>query len=109
MAPPILSISVARQKLFDLFATVTAHRGRAVIITSRGTQNDAVLVARSHYNELESAAKRLRDIESGKAKPAKDFKLAGSLKIAPGVEDPLADIRAEQNKLWEKKLASFGK
>ena len=109
MAPPIFTISTARQKFFSLFETVTGHRGRKVVITSRGTENHAVLVSEAYLNELEAAAKRLRDIESGKAKPAPDFKLIGSMRIAAGVDDPIADIRAEQNVLWEKKLASFGK
>jgi hypothetical protein len=80
-----------------------------VVITSRGSGNQAVLVGEAYLNELEAAAKRLRDIESGKVKPAPDFELIGSMRIAPGVDDPIADIRAEQNELWEKKLASFGK
>jgi len=53
------------------------------------------------------APKKLRDIESGNAGPASDFKLVGSGRIAEGT-DPLADIRAEQQALWDKKLASFG-
>jgi PHD/YefM family antitoxin component YafN of YafNO toxin-antitoxin module len=109
MAPPIFTISTARQKFFSLFETVTGHRGRKVVITSRGSENHAVLVGESYLNDLEAAAKRLRDIESGKAKPASDFKLIGSGRIADGVEDPLADIRRDANALWEKKLASFGK
>jgi hypothetical protein len=51
---------------------------------------------------------KLSDIESGNARPASDFKLIGSGRIAEGVTYPLADIRAEQLLLWEKKLASFG-
>jgi len=110
MAPPIFTISTARHKFFSLFETVTGHRGRKVVITSRGSENHAVLVDESYLNELEAAAKRLRDIESGKAKPASsDFKLIGSGRIADGVDDPLADIRRDANTLWEKKLASFGK
>ncbi len=109
MAPRIFTISTARQKFFFLFDFVTGHRGRKVVITSRGSGNQAVLVGEAYLNELEAAAKRLRDIESGKVKPAPDFELIGSMRIAPGVDDPIADIRAEQNELWEKKLASFGK
>ncbi|MEA3159128.1 MAG: hypothetical protein QOD95_676, partial [Gammaproteobacteria bacterium] len=44
MAPPIFTISTARQKFFELFETVTAHRGRKIVITSRGAVNRAVLV-----------------------------------------------------------------
>ncbi len=109
MAPPILTISTARQKFFDLFETVTAHRGRKVIISNRGTENHAVLIGESYLNDLEAAAKRLRAIESGKLKPASEFKLIGSGRCAVGVENPLADSRAEANALWEKKLAAFGK
>jgi len=109
MAPPVFTVSTARQKFFSLFETVTGHRGRKVVITSRGSDNHAVLVGEAYLNELEAAAKRLRDIESGKAKPASDFKLIGSGRIADGVDDPIADIRLNANALWEKKLASFGK
>lgn len=109
MAAPIFTISTARQKFFSLFESVTGHRGRKVVITSRGSENHAVLVGEAYLNELEAAAKRLRDFESGKAKPASDFRLIGSGRIGGEVEDPLADIRAAGNVLWEKKLASFGK
>ena len=109
MAPPIFTISTARQKFFDLFETVTAHRGRKVVITSRGAVNRAVLVGEDYLDGLEDAAKKLRDIESGNARPASDFKLIGSGHIAEGVTDPLADIRAAQQTLWDKKLASLGK
>ena len=109
MAPPIFTVSTARQKFFSLFESVTSHRGRKVVITSRGSENHAVLVGEAYLSELEAAAKRLRDIESGKAKPTPDFKLIGSGRIADGVDDPIADIRLNANALWEKKLASFGK
>jgi PHD/YefM family antitoxin component YafN of YafNO toxin-antitoxin module len=109
MSPPRFTISTARQSLFSLFETVTGHRGRKVVITSRGSENHAVLVGESYLNELEAAARRLRDIQSGKANPASDFKLIGSGRIAGGVDDPLADTREDANALWEKKLASFGK
>jgi PHD/YefM family antitoxin component YafN of YafNO toxin-antitoxin module len=108
MAPPIFTISSARQKFFLLFQTVTAHRGRKVVITSRGSENHAVLVGEQYLNELETAAQRLRDIESGKAKPISNFKLMGSGRVNDGVDDPLADIRRDANALWEKKLGSLG-
>jgi prevent-host-death family protein len=109
MAPPIFTISTARQKFFDLFEAVTAHRGRKIVITSRSAVNRAVLVGEDYLSGLEVAAKKLRDIESGNARPPSDFKLIGSGRIARGVTDPLADIRAEQQALSDKKLASFGK
>jgi prevent-host-death family protein len=109
MAPPIFTISTARQKFFDLFEMVTAHRGRKIVITSRGAVNRAVLVGEDYLSGLEIAAKKLRDIESGNATPASGFKLIGSGDIAEGVTHPLADIRSEQQALWDKKLASFGK
>jgi PHD/YefM family antitoxin component YafN of YafNO toxin-antitoxin module len=109
MAPPVLTISAARQKLFSLFESVAGHRGRKVVITSRGSENHAVLVGQSYLNELEAAAKRLRDIESGNANPASDFKLIGSGRVADGIDDPLADIRRDANAVWDKKLASFSR
>jgi prevent-host-death family protein len=108
MAPPIFTISTARQKFFDLFEAVTAHRGRKIVISSRGAVNRAVLVGEDYLSGLEDAAKKLRDIESGNARPASDFKLVGSGHIPEGVTDPLSETRAEQRALWDKKLASFG-
>ena len=109
MAPPIFTISTARQKFFDLFEMVTAHRGRKVVITSRGVVNRAVLVGEDYLSDLEVAAKKLRDIESGSAKPDSDFKLIGSGRVAEDGTDPLGNIRAEQQVLWDRKLGSFGK
>jgi hypothetical protein len=65
-------------------------------------------VKKPYLNDLELAAKKLRDIESGKIRPASNFRLIGSGCIAEGVAHALVDIRAEQQALWEKKLASFG-
>jgi hypothetical protein len=86
-----------------------AHRGRKVVIASRGAANRAVFVGEDYLSGLEVAAKKLCYIESGNAGQAFEFKLIGSGRIAEGVTDPLADIRAEQLLLWEKKLASFGR
>ncbi len=101
------TISTARQKFFALFQTVTGHRGRKVVITSRGSEHHAVLVGESYLNELEAAAKRLRDIESGTAHPASDFKLIGSGRVAEAGNDPLGDIRREDNVLSERKFLSI--
>jgi PHD/YefM family antitoxin component YafN of YafNO toxin-antitoxin module len=109
VAPPIFTISSARQKFFDLFQAVTSRQGRKVIITSRGAASHAVLVGESYLNELESAAKRLRDIEAGHGLLADSFKLVGSGRIAAGVEDPVAQIRLEASAAAEKKLASLAK
>jgi PHD/YefM family antitoxin component YafN of YafNO toxin-antitoxin module len=108
VAPPIFTISSARQKFFDLFQTVTSRQGRKVIITSRGAASHAVLVGESYLNELESAAKRLRDIEAH-GLPADSFKLVGSGRITAGVEDPVAQIRVDATAAAEKKLASLAK
>ncbi|MGC1521585.1 MAG: hypothetical protein WA803_08615 [Steroidobacteraceae bacterium] len=109
MPPVFLSISSARQKFFALFETVTGHRSRKVVITSRGSANRAVLVGEAYFNDLESAAKRLREIESGKAAPASGFKLIGSGRIAAGADDPVTGLRAEENARTDEKLASLGK
>ncbi len=101
------TISTARQNFFALFQTVTGHRGRKVVITSRGSERHAVLVGESYLNELEAAAKRLRDIEAGKAHPASNFKLIGSGRVAEAGDDPLDDIRLDDNALSERKLVSF--
>ena len=41
MAPPIFTISTARQKFFSLFEIVTGHHGRKIVITSRGSNTPA--------------------------------------------------------------------
>ncbi len=102
-----ISISTARQKFFALFQTVTGHRGRKVVIRSRGSEHHAVLIGESYLNELEAVAKRLRDIESGKVHPASDFKLIGSGRVAEACDDPLDDIKLDDNAMWERKLVSF--
>ena len=109
MAPPVFTISSARQKFLDLFQAVTSRQGRKVIITSRGAASHAVLVGESYLNELESAAKRLRDIEAGHGLPADSFKLVGSGRITADIEDPVAQIRLEASAAAEKKLASLAK
>jgi len=109
MPPVFLSISSARQKFFALFETVTGHRSRKVVITSRGSANRAVLIGEAYFNDLESAAKRLQEIESGKGAPASEFKLIGSGRIAAGAADPVADLRAEERARSEQKLTSLGK
>jgi PHD/YefM family antitoxin component YafN of YafNO toxin-antitoxin module len=109
MAPPVFTISSARQKFFDLFQAVTSRPGRKVIITSRGAASHAVLVGESYLNELESAAKRLHAIEAGHGLPADSFKLVGSGRITVGVADPVGQIRLEATAAAEKKLASLAK
>ena len=109
MAPRVFTISSARQKFFDLFQAVTSRQGRKVIITSRGAASHAVLVGETYLNELESAARRLHDIEAGHGLPADSFRLVGSGRIATGVEDPVAEIRLEATTAAEKKLASLAK
>jgi len=109
MPPVFLSISSARQKFFALFETVTGHRSRKVVITSRGSANRAVLIGEAYFNDLESAAKRLQEIESGKGAPASEFKLIGSGRIAAGAADPVAALRAEEHARSEQKLTSLGK
>ena len=54
-----------------------------------------------YLNELEAAAKRLRDIESGKAKPAADFKLIGMMRIAAAV-----DSRGQSLRNWRTSAAA---
>lgn len=107
MAPPVFTISSARQKFFDLFRAVTSRHGRKVIISSRGTAGHAVLVGESYLNDLESAARRLREIEAGHGVPADNFRLVGSGRVVAGVEDPVARIRLEATAAAEKKLASL--
>jgi PHD/YefM family antitoxin component YafN of YafNO toxin-antitoxin module len=109
MATPALTLSSARQKLFGLFETVTSRQGRKVIITSRGSADQAVLVGERYLDELESAAKRLRDLQAGRGLSAEDFRLFGSGQIHAQTDDPVAAIRAEAQAGAEKKLASLSK
>lgn len=75
--------------------------------SSRGAAAHAVLAGESYLNELEAAAKRLRDIEAGRAVPADSFKLVGSGRLAAAVEDPIAQIRRDATVVAEKKLTSL--
>jgi prevent-host-death family protein len=109
MPPPVFTISTARQQFFDLFESVISRHGRKVIITSRGAANHAVLVGEAYLNDLESAAKRLRDLEAGRAAPEDSFKLVGSGRIAADIENPLAEVRSDASARWQKKLKSFAK
>lgn len=109
MTPLVFTISAARQRFFDLYQTVTSHLGRKVIITTRGAADHAVLVAESYLSELESKAKRLRDIEAGHAAPSGEFRLVGSGKVAADIDDPLAEIRMEARLSSERKLSSLAK
>ena len=109
MAPPVFTISSARQKLFGLFHAVTSGHGRKVIITSRGAAGRAVLVGESYLKKLKSAAKRLRDIEAGHGGPADCFKLVGSGRVAAAMENPVGQIRLEAISATEKKLVSLPK
>jgi hypothetical protein len=68
----------------------------------------AVPSGKDYLSRLEVAAKKPRGVDSGNAGPASDFNI-GSGNVPEGVMDPLADSRAEQQVLWDKKLASFGK
>ncbi len=108
MSVKTVTISSARQALFELFSAVTTRRGRKVIITSRGVAAHAVLVDGAYLEELESAAKRLRDIQSEKAGVPR-FRLIGSLR--PGARgdegDPLAAVRTAAGKQADEKIASF--
>ncbi|MFT4102480.1 MAG: hypothetical protein QM674_15865 [Burkholderiaceae bacterium] len=111
MSAKIVTISSARQTLFELFNAVTTRRGRKVIITSRGVAARAVLVDGAYLEELESAAKRLLEIQSSQADTPR-FRLIGSGSLAPGAGgdegDPLAAIRTETGKQADEKIISFG-
>lgn len=109
MASPVFTISAARQKFFDLFQAVTSRRGRKVIITTRGTADHAVLVSEAYLLELETAAKRLRDIEAGRAAPADEFRLLGSGRMNTRIGDPVGQLRGETKAAQERKLASLAK
>ena len=108
MAVKSVTISAARQAFFDLFNSVTAHRGRKVVITSRGVAAHAVLVDEAYLKDLESAAQRLKAIETGKGAAASRFRLIGSMRLtAGGDEDPLTAVRAEANRRAKEKLSSL--
>lgn len=108
MSAKIVTISSARQALFELFNAVTTRRGRKVIITSRGVAAQAVLVDGAYLEELESAAKRLREIQSGRTDTPR-FRLIGSLRSGAGSaeDDPLATLRTEAGKQADEKILSF--
>ena len=109
MAIKSVTISSARQALFELFNAVITRRGHKVIITSRGMAAHAVLVDGAYLEELESAAKRLRDLQSRKTDTPR-FRLIGSLRPGAGDDegDPLAAVRAKAGRQADEKIVSFG-
>jgi len=107
VASPVFTISSARQRFFALFRAVTSRPGRRVTITSRGAAGHAVLVGESYLDELEAAARRLRELQAGQGMPAEAFRLLGSGTLAAGVEDPATRIRLEAATAAERKLASL--
>ena len=68
-----------------------------------------MLVGESYLNELESAAKRLHDIEAGHGVPADSFKLVGSGRVTAAIEVPVGQIRLEAAAAAEQKLVSLAK
>jgi hypothetical protein len=71
-----------------------------VIITSRGAARHAVLIGESYLNELESAAKRLRDMEAGQGVPAGSFKLVGSGRVTAR---PIARVVAKNHHCYSRR------
>lgn len=96
-----VNISTARKELPTLFNRVTSRDGEKVVIGRRDGGPEAVLVSRGYIERLE--------IASPKAPPGKPWSLFGSGTIVGGgtVEDVLAEVRAEDNRQTEKRLAEF--
>ena len=68
-----------------------------------------MLVGESYLNELEAAAARLRDIESGRTKPTSQFKLIGSMRVADGVMIRSPTFVPNRMRFGREKLKSFGR
>lgn len=107
MAVPMFTISNARQKFFALFQAVTRRKGHRVVIASRGSADHAVLIGESYFNELEAAARRLRNIEGDSMASAGTFRIIGSARIM--ADDPVAELRLAAGDAAGKKLASVSR
>ena len=97
----LVNITNARKDLPKLFDRVTAHDGVKVIIRRRDGGREAVLVSRDY----------LEGLEKKHAEPAapknKRWSLSGSMKLTMPVEDIIAEIRANDDREFEKRLNEF--
>lgn len=95
-----VTASQARQELFRLMEQVAGSEGRdRVVIRRRGSPEGVALVRESYVRYLETR------VEAAEAsQPKKPFRLAGSLTVNGDVEEIIAEIRAEQNRLFEEKM-----
>ncbi len=97
-------ISTARAKLFQLTDLVRAGDDTVVVLEQRGGKDNVAIVreARLAYLEARAAEAEKRDV-----KPAKPWRLAGSLKLLVSPEEldaSLKDIRKE----WDRPLVDLG-
>lgn len=95
-----VTASRARQELFKLMDQVSQAEGEdRVVIQRRGSSEGVALVRESYIRYLEA---RVEAAEA--AAPKKPFKLAGSGMVVGDVEEVIAEIRAEANRLFEEKM-----
>lgn len=96
-------ISAARAKLFQLTDLVRAGDDTVVVLEQRGGKDNVALVREARLAYLEA---RAAEAEKREAKPAKPWRLAGSLKLLVSPEEldeSLRDIRKE----WDRPLVDL--
>lgn len=94
----MVNISAARRDLPSLFDRVTTNDGDKVVIRRRDGGREAVLVSRDYVERLERANRRLG---AGSA-----FRLVGSGEVLSSIEDAIADIRADDKREADHRIAT---
>lgn len=95
-----VTASQARQELFKLMEQVTKAEGTdRVVIRRRGSPEGVALVRESYVRYLEERVEA-----AAAATPTKPFRLIGSGTVDGDVKEVIAEIRAEQNRLFEEKM-----
>ena len=96
-------ISTARAKLFQLTDLVRAGDDTVVVLEQRGGKDNVALVREARLAYLEA---RAAEAEKQDVKPAKPWRLAGSLKLLVSPEELDRTLR-EIRKEWDRPLADL--
>lgn len=93
-------ISTARAKLFQLTDLVRAGDDTVVVLEQRGGKDNVALVREARLAYLEA---RTAEAEKREQKPAKPWRLAGSLKLLVSPEELEASLKASRRE-WDRPL-----
>lgn len=90
-------ISTARAKLFQLTDLVRSGDDTVVVLEQRGGKDNVALVREARLAYLEA---RTAEAEKREQKPAKPWRLAGSLKLLVSPEELEASLK-ESRREWD--------